>query len=91
MANLYFAKAFGLDFIGKNKFENLGINWTVKIAQGVTLHPLSLFMVKSLINCEMLYPHKTEITNTKVTKICSWSKIWVLNVNLGSNILYDTS
>ena len=61
----------------------------MKIVRGVTLHPQSLFAVKSLINFRSNYPHKIKIGNTKITKVCSQTKIWVLSVNLGSDIAYD--
>ena len=63
----------------------------MKITQGVTLHPQSLFMVKSFINIQIHYPHRIKISNTKIMKISSETKIWVLNVNLGPEIPYDAS
>ena len=45
----------------------------------------SLSTVKSLINSPICYAHKIEIVNAKITKI------WVMNVNLGSEISYDAS
>ena len=38
---------------------------------GVTLHPESLFMVKSLLNSQICYAHKIIFANTKIMKICS--------------------
>ena len=60
----------------------------MKIVWGVTLCHQSLFKVKSLINFQIFYPHKIEITKTTLMKICSETKIRVLNVNLGSEISY---
>ena len=38
-----------------------------------------------------LYPREIKIGNTKLMKMCNWTKIRVLNLNLGSEISYDTS
>ena len=65
---------------------------TVKIVRGVTLHPQSLFTVKSLLKkFQIFYPQKIKIANTKIMKICNKTKIRVLDMNLGSEISYDTS
>ena len=63
----------------------------MKIVGGGTLHLKSLFTVKSLLNFQMYHPHEIKIAKSKITKICSETKIWVLKVNLGSEISYDTS
>ena len=43
----------------------------VKIVWGVTLHPQSLFTVKSFINFQTFCPHKIKTANTKIMKICN--------------------
>ena len=63
----------------------------MKIVWGVTLHPQSLFTVKSLINFQICYPHRIKIANRKIMKICSQTKIRVLNVNKGLEISSDAS
>ena len=63
----------------------------MKVTVGLTLHPLSLFTVKSPINFLICYPHKIKIAKTMIMKSCILTKIWVLNVNLGSEISYDAS
>ena len=57
----------------------------------VTLHRWSFFSVKSLVNFQICLPHIFEIANTEITNIRNWTKSWVLNVNLGSEISYDAS
>ena len=44
---------------------------TVKIVRGETLHPQSLFTVKSFINFQIFYPHRIEFVSTKIMKICN--------------------
>ena len=39
-------------------------------------------MVKSLINYQLCFRHKIKIANTKITKLCSETKMLALNVNL---------
>ena len=51
--------------------------------RGATLHPQSLFTVKALINFQVCYPHEIKFVNAKITKIFRWTKIRVLNVNMG--------
>ena len=63
----------------------------MKIVRGVTLHPQSLFTVKSLINFQICYPYKIKFAKTKIMKICFETKIRVLNLNMGSEISYDAS
>ena len=58
----------------------------MKIVQGVTLHPQSLFTVKSVINFQICYLRKIEMAITEMVKNCNSTKIGVLNVNLGSEI-----
>ena len=63
----------------------------MKIFGGVTLHPQSLFTVKSLINFQICFPRKIKFANTKIMKICKKTKIRVLNVSIGSEMAYDAS
>ena len=37
------------------------------------------------------YPHKIKVANAKIMRICNLTKIWVLNVNLRSEMSCDTS
>ena len=63
----------------------------MKIVRGVTLHPQSLFTVKSLLNLQISYPHEIKFANTKIMEICNKTKIRVLNVNMRSEFSYDAS
>ena len=58
--------------------------------RGVTLHPWSLFTVKSTKDFQIFYPHKIEIAYTKM-KLCNQIKIRVLNASMGSEISYDAN
>ena len=63
----------------------------MKIVWGVTLHPQSLFTVKSFINFQLCYPYKIKFANTKIMKICMLTKIRVMNLNMGPEISYEAS
>ena len=67
-------------FYGDNRFENFVWDLTVKIVT-----------VKSHINFQICYSHKIRFANTKIMKICNKTRIRVLNVNMGSEISYDTT
>ena len=58
----------------------------MKIVRGVTLHPQSLFTLKSLKNFQIGFRHKIKMANTKIVKLCNLTKIWVQNVNLRSEM-----
>ena len=62
----------------------------MKIDRGVTLHPHLLFTVKSLINFQICYLRKTKIANTKIMKICSQTKVRLLNANIESQNFHMT-
>ena len=63
----------------------------MKIVWGVTLHPQSLFTVKSFINFQLCYPYKIKFANTKIMKICMLTQIRVLNLNMGPEISDEAS
>ena len=48
-----------------------------------------IFMVKFLINSQIYYHHKIEISNSKNMEICHWTKLFVLDPNLWSDISYQ--
>ena len=39
----------------------------------------------------LLYIHRIKITNTEITKMCNYAKIWVQNLNQESELSYDVS
>ena len=46
-------------------------------------------MVKSLIDFQTLNQHKINTMTASNVKTCDQTKVWVLNLNLASKILYD--
>ena len=87
VTNSYIPRGYDFNFVGIMVLR-IYKALTVTIAWGVSLHPpRSIFTVKSLMNNS----HKVRITNTKIMKICIEAKIWVMNVNLRSEISYDPS
>ena len=70
IATFHIARVCYFDFIA---MINLRIyeGFDRKIVRGATLHPQSLFTVKSLINVQICDPRGIEIVNTKVLKNCN--------------------
>ena len=89
MEYFYIPRVCDFDFVAIINLRFYKGFLAVKVVRGLNLHPWSLFTVESLINFQVFYAHKIEIA--KITKICSLTKIWVLNVNLGSEMSFDTS
>ena len=57
--------------------------WFRHVSRGVTLHPQLLLTVKSFINFQTCYLHKSKFFKTTILKICSYPINWMLNLNLG--------
>ena len=82
MANFHIPRVCNFDFMAIID---------LRIYKGSDSENRPLFTVKSLTNIQLCLPHKIEIASPKIMRVCIWTEIWVLNVNLGFEISYDAS
>ena len=59
------------------------------MTRGVKFHLERFFMVKSFINLSTLHCHSINIIITSRLKMCSKTKVWVQNPNMGSKFLMN--
>ena len=61
----------------------------MKIRSRRNFRPRVIFAVKSLKDFQTLNRHKVNAMTARNKKNCGRTKVWVLNLNLASNLSYD--